>query len=533
MIDAPRSPVAPASPRISGRYYRPAIDHPERLQPAWEDAERVPHDVQGADLTAAAMHGAFRAFVLDPHYTCLGAKSAVNSGSYRLGLYDALGSPTATAALARDLASFSQQIDEISAAFATFVAIFEKPLDTDEETFERALWAQLQALHEADRAPWDLDVSSDPDDPHFSYSFAGRAFFIVGLHPGSERLSRKFPWPALVFNPHMQFERLRAEGKYGRMQQMIRTKEVELQGDINPVLRDFGEQSEARQYSGRAVEPGWHPPFHLHDSQDAPADVAHEHADPKVAGAITGCPFLAGGAGATPLQTASPSGQTPRADAEGAPLALSGDRPRPGVRYRIPPHSGVSFLIDAGQTLRVIDPTGKQVSDLYSVRLDDRREYLSGGRSIDYADTLYLTRGHILYSNRSNPMWTITRDDVGRHDFVLTPCSPEMYRKLRGDDGSHPSCFENLRIPMERFGVEGDRIGSTFNIFMDVSFDPRTGKMTIAPPPSRAGDAIELRAEAAMIVGLTACSSEVTNDGSLKPIDFEILDGFTSLDAPA
>ncbi len=99
-----------------------------------------------------------------------------------------------------------------------------------------------------------------------------------------------------------------------------------------------------------------------------------------------------------------------------------------------------------------------------------------------------------------------------------------MYKRLRGDDGTHPSCFENLRGPMSSFGVEADRIGSTFNIFMDVRFDPQTGKMTIAPPASLAGQCIELRAEQDMVVGLTACSSEVSNDGTLKPIDFEVLD---------
>lgn len=197
--------------------------------------------------------------------------------------------------------------------------------------------------------------------------------------------------------------------------------------------------------------------------------------------------------------------------------------PVPGKRHRIPAHSGVAFPIRRGQWLRIVDPNGRQVCDLYSVAQEDPREHLSSGRSIDYADTLYLTTGHVLYSNRERPMWTIGRDDVGRHDLVLTPCSPEMYRRLRGDDGTHPSCYENLRIPMSAFGVESDFIGSTFNIFMDVRFDPTTGKMTIAPPASAAGDSIELRAELDMIVGLTACSSEVTNDGSLKPIDFEIL----------
>lgn len=476
-----------------GRFYRPDPIHPGRLLPA--DAA----DETQADLTVAAMHGAFRAFVLDPQYTCVGAKSAVHSDSYRLGVYDELGSVAATAALARDLAAFARDVDDIDAAFATFVAVFERPQTSDEQTFERDLWAQLQRLHDADPTPWDPTVSSDPEDPHFSFSFAGTAFFIVGLHPGSARLSRKFPWPALVFNPHTQFERLREAGKYTRMQEVIRNKEVALQGDINPVLDDFGSDSEARQYSGRLVEPDWHPPFQANDRAGEP-----------LAAASTSSPESS--------SSSSASSSPP------SPPPLGGERPKPGQRYRIPPHSGVAFLIDRGQTLRITDPEGRQVCDLYSVAREDQREHLSSGRSIDYADTLYLTTGHVLHSTRERAMWTIGRDDVGRHDLVLTPCSPEMYRRLRGDDGTHPSCFENLRVPMSAFGVEGDRIGSTFNIFMDVRFDPNTGKMTIAPPASRAGDCIELRAEQDMIVGLTACSSEVTNDGSLKPIDFMIVE---------
>ncbi len=476
-VDAP-PPALPTASSLAdppARFYSPDPEHPGRLLPGDELSS-------AADLTVAAMHGAFRAFVQDPQYTCVGAKSAINNSSYRLGVYDELGSADATAALARDLTSFLAQQGSIDARFATFVAVFQRPQSTDEEGFERALWAQLQRLHDADDTGWDPTVSANPDDPHFSFSFAGTAFFIVGLHPGSARLSRRFPWPALVFNPHAQFEALREAGKYERMRQVIRDKERALQGDINPVLEDFGGDSEARQYSGRHVETDWHPPF-----------CPHFHATAA-------------------MPTESP-----------APIALDGLRPRPGQRYRIPPHSGVAFHIDRGQTLRIVDPEGHQVCDLYSVARDDLQEQLSSGRSIDYADTLYLTTGHALYSSAERPMWTIGRDDVGRHDLVLTPCSPTMYRKLRGDDGTHPSCLENLRVPMSALGADCTRIGSTFNIFMDVRFDPTTGKMAIATPPGEPGATIELRAELDMIVGLTACSSEVTNGGSLKPIDFEIV----------
>lgn len=86
--------------------------------------------------------------------------------------------------------------------------------------------------------------------------------FVVGLHPASSRLSRRFQWPTLVFNPRSQFERLRETGRFERLRGAVREREIALQGTLNPNLADFGEQSEARQYSGRATEQEWQCPFH-------------------------------------------------------------------------------------------------------------------------------------------------------------------------------------------------------------------------------------------------------------------------------
>ena len=249
---------APRPPAPPGLCYRPDPAHTGRLL----RTEAGP--ANAADLTAAAMHGAFCSFVLDPQYPCVGARSAVQSGSYHLGIYQSLTSDAASTALARHLAAFIRDIDEIGGAFATFVAMFQGPRTSDEIGFERDLWAQLQALHDRDTAPWDPKVSAEPGDPRFSFSFAGAAFFVIGMHPGSPRLSRKFPWPTLIFNPHAQFERLRQAGKYARMQSVVRTRDHSLQGDINPNLDDFGTTSAARQYSGRVAPPDWRPPFHAH-----------------------------------------------------------------------------------------------------------------------------------------------------------------------------------------------------------------------------------------------------------------------------
>lgn len=185
------------------------------------------------------------------------------------------------------------------------------------------------------------------------------------------------------------------------------------------------------------------------------------------------------------------------------------------------PQTGTGFVVRRGELLRIIDPTGEQVSDLISFANDDPREWLSSGRTIDYANTIYLTTGHTLYSNRSRPMWTVIEDTVGRHDFLLTPCSPETFSIIYGTTGHHPSCFENLVKALAPFGIAPDVIPTTLNVFMNVDVLP-SGEIRILPPKSRAGDCLVLRAEMDLIVGVTACSAELSNNGSFKPIDVEV-----------
>jgi hypothetical protein len=215
-------------------------------------------------IPEAAVDAAFRRFVTDRRFPCLGGASVGRRRAYRLRVYGALGSAKSAESLAHDLDALVHETPADGKGSRAFIAVFPQRPPATELLFERRLWAQLQLLHESDHpgAEWDPGVSPDPDDPRFAFSFAGRAFFVVGLHDHSSRLSRRFRWPALVFNPHAQFERLRAEGRYARYQERIRARDIALQGTVNPSLADFGERSAASQYSGRAPEAEWRCPFH-------------------------------------------------------------------------------------------------------------------------------------------------------------------------------------------------------------------------------------------------------------------------------
>ena len=217
----------------------------------------------GKSLSKASLEAQFTSFLLAPSFPCLGAKAAFNGGSYIFKAYDQLASCESTKAIATDLQAFTSSEMLRECAYATFIAAFRSPASVSELVFERLLWSQLQQLTDAESGTqsWDSTVSSDPANPRFSFSFGGRALYVVGMHGRSSRLARQFPWPVLVFNPHEQFERLRTDGNWRRMQTVIRSRDIALQGDVNPMLSDFGEVSESRQYSGREVEKDWKAPF--------------------------------------------------------------------------------------------------------------------------------------------------------------------------------------------------------------------------------------------------------------------------------
>ncbi len=196
--------------------------------------------------------------------------------------------------------------------------------------------------------------------------------------------------------------------------------------------------------------------------------------------------------------------------------------PDVGRLYVIPERSGTAFRLGAGQRLTVIDPKGSQVSDLLAYNADDLDEVISSGRTLDYAETIRLTTGHKLYSNRSKVMLEIVEDVVGLHDFLLTPCSYETFDHFYPDLPRHRGCFGNLAEALDPYGVTAAQIPVAFNCFMNVPVDAQTGKLSVLPPISKAGDFVTFQAHMNLIIGMTACSAPASNGGSFKPIHYRV-----------
>lgn len=194
-----------------------------------------------------------------------------------------------------------------------------------------------------------------------------------------------------------------------------------------------------------------------------------------------------------------------------------------GEQRLIAAGTGAGLWLKRGQQLRIADPNGGQSGDLVAFS-QDGSERLSNGRTFDYGGKIYVSTGDVLWSDRSNPMLTIVSDQVGRHDFLYSACSPEMYRIQYGMTEYHANCNDNLSSALRELGIEPAPLPTPLNLFMhvDVAAD---GRLAFSPPKSQAGDSIVLRAEMDLAIAVSSCPASTCNGGApVRPLAFEILE---------
>ncbi|MDB5677090.1 guanitoxin biosynthesis heme-dependent pre-guanitoxin N-hydroxylase GntA [Sphingomonas bacterium] len=228
------------------------------MTPTFPSPFRAPHPAQHDLETLLAGH------VAAADFPCVGAKAAAAKGTLEVLGCTAIDSSWDDLRIHDGLLGWAHTYRADPGLFRSLAVVFEGPEDLSEADFEAALWARVQSLSDKDvwrGQDYDARVSADPMDQHFSLSFGGEAFFVVGLHPNASRPARRFARPTMVFNLHDQFEQLRAAGRYENMREKIMVRDEAVAGSRNPMLARHGEASEARQYSGRAVDDEWRCPF--------------------------------------------------------------------------------------------------------------------------------------------------------------------------------------------------------------------------------------------------------------------------------
>jgi len=213
------------------------------------------------DSTSRNIKANFNKFILERDHPCVMAKTVFSTKKYMLRSYKNFASEMAARKILNDISEYLTDLKEMGDGYYSFIAVFDDELNVNELQFEVLLWEQLQKIHNLDNINWDSEVSNDPQADNFSFSILGQSFYIVGMHPNSSREARKSPKPTLIFNLHSQFQKLKDKNVYDRVKKIIRDRDKIKNGSVNPMMLDFGEKSEASQYSGRKVENDWVCPF--------------------------------------------------------------------------------------------------------------------------------------------------------------------------------------------------------------------------------------------------------------------------------
>lgn len=204
-------------------------------------------------------------FINNKAFPCVAAKDAVAKENIRVFVADHMACPKYDKAILNFIYDFTQYYRNSGNGFYSAAVIFKEPGIINEELFDALLWKRLTALKQMDELQYvhDKRVAANPEDNKYSFSLMEEAYFIIGLNPASSRPARSFKYPTLVFNPHAQFEYLKRDARYGKMQTIVRKRDVALAGSINPMLTDFGEASEVYQYSGKSYDKQWQCPLSI------------------------------------------------------------------------------------------------------------------------------------------------------------------------------------------------------------------------------------------------------------------------------
>ena len=207
----------------------------------------------------------YLSFLQNKEFPCIAAKAALARQQVKCMVAGNMACPKDDTGILQFLYEFVEEYRMSKDFYHTATIVFSGPQIDDEKLFDELLWQRLQALEilDAENYSYDNRVESDPSSSSFSFSIKEEAFYIIGLHPASSRQARQFKYPALVFNPHAQFEQLRSTTKYEVMKNTVRKRDIALSGSVNPMLQDFGESSEVFQYSGRKYDETWQCPLKI------------------------------------------------------------------------------------------------------------------------------------------------------------------------------------------------------------------------------------------------------------------------------
>lgn len=189
----------------------------------------------------------------------------------------------------------------------------------------------------------------------------------------------------------------------------------------------------------------------------------------------------------------------------------------------IPPQSGAGFRVEKGDCIRIIDPEGQQVADLWAITTESNPDWLNTSQTRDITERLFPQVGESFYSDRAaTPLLTLIENNSPcPHDMLFPACNQGLYDRAGLFD--HPNCRDNFLAAVREAGISIPLVPDPVNIFQRSEPQPG-GRLEVLASDNPAGGNIVLRAETDLLIVLTACSVDFhpTNGGKCTSIAVEV-----------
>jgi uncharacterized protein YcgI (DUF1989 family) len=187
-----------------------------------------------------------------------------------------------------------------------------------------------------------------------------------------------------------------------------------------------------------------------------------------------------------------------------APLALSAQKLVATIP--IPKQSGRAVVVQRDQRVKVINPRGKQVGDLFAFNRSTADEFIAPAYTLTRNRHLYLEPGRPLLSNYENQLLVLEENTVGRMDLLYPACSGSQ---KPGVLPNLPNCRDNMQAALRAIGFPvpvHPEIVHPHNLFQNSPVIDLDGHIEVREPTAKAGDYVLLRALEPLVVVVTACS---------------------------
>ena len=171
----------------------------------------------------------------------------------------------------------------------------------------------------------------------------------------------------------------------------------------------------------------------------------------------------------------------------------------------IPARTGKAVRLAPGRHVKIINPHGTQVVDMWAFNAQDLTEVMSMHHTHSCLRKLVPAPGEPFYTYKRRPILTLVEDtSAGVHDTVLPAC--DTYRYIwDGYAGYHPSCGDNLAAALTELGYTPPAITpQPFNLFMNCPIGA-DGRISYLPPVTKPGDYAVFRAEMECVLAMSAC----------------------------